>query len=386
MDLVFVSRNRQRLTDIGIMLQALEEPMRLTAVEGGLDRLATLPADQEPDLLLLDSQGESGGELDKIEWLNHLYPTMAVIILSETQTPEFLLRAMRAGVREVLPHPITAAALIAAVSRAAKKANGQRPRRGSILAFAGCKGGGGTTFLAANLAYVLATSEQKVLLLDLNLQFGDALLFISDARGKTTLADVAEEIDRVDASFFNSCLVSVLPNFGVLPAPEDPARALAIKPEHIDALLRLIRHHYDFIVIDAGRGLDSVSIRAMDHADLIFPVLQLTLPFVRDGKRLLETLQALGYRREKIRMIVNRYQKGGALSLEEVHAALKHECSHIVPNDFNAVAASVNQGVPITKLHPSSSVSKALHEIASTLVAHPTEASGNWFSRILKRL
>ena len=40
-------------------------------------------------------------------------------------------------------------------------------RKGKILAFISCKGGSGATFLAANLAYVLATqTNKKVALLD----------------------------------------------------------------------------------------------------------------------------------------------------------------------------------------------------------------------------
>ncbi len=386
MNLVVVSPQRQRLKDITSMLQGMEGQVAVTGVEGGLDRLASIPVHDEPDVLILDSADNEMAHLDKIERLNHLYPEMACIVLSDSQSPEFLLRAMQAGVREVLPHPVSPPVLTASMARLIKKANGSTPRHGTILAFVGCKGGCGTTFVAANLAYALAQEEStKVLLVDLNLQFGDALLFISDHKASTTLADVAEQIDRVDASFLASCLVSITPNLGVLAAPEDPARALAVKPEHVDTLLRLARNNYDFIVVDAGRGLDPVSVRAMDHADVIFPVLQLTLPFIRDGKRLMEAFRSLGYAKSKVRLLVNRYQKGGILGLADISRALGQEVECVVPNNFEAVAASVNQGVPILKLAAASNVSKSLQEVAQSLVAKPKEETGGWFARVFHR-
>lgn len=385
MNLVVVSPQRQRLRDITAMLQGLEGQVEVTGVEGGLERLAAMPVQDEPDVLILDSSDNELAHLDKIERLNHLYPEMACIILSESKSPDFLLRAMQAGVREVLPQPVSAPVLNASMNRLLKKAGGSAPRHGQILAFVGCKGGCGTTFIAANLAYALSLEGQKVLLLDLNLQFGDALLFISDQKAASTVADVAEQINRVDASFLASCLASVTPNLGVLAAPEDPARALAVKPEHVDTLLRLARNHYDFVVIDAGRGLDPVSVRALDHADTIFPVLQLTLPFIRDGKRLLEAFRSLGYRREKVKLLVNRFQKGGILGLSDIRQALGREVDYVVPNNFEAVAASVNQGIPVLKLGPSSVVAKALREIAQGLLPKAAHEGGGWFARVFHR-
>jgi pilus assembly protein CpaE len=384
-DMVVVSNVRPRLREICSLLEAMEGSMEVTPVEGGLDHMADLPAHQEPKVMILDCEGKNGSELEKIEHLHHLYPDMACIVVTESTAPEFLIGAMRAGVREVLPLPLSGSVLASALGRVAKKTNGHERRHGQVLAFVACKGGGGTTFLAANMAHVLSQHEKKVLLIDLNLQFGDAALFVSDQKATTTVADVAEEINRVDASFLASCVVNVTPDFAVLAAPDDPARARLVKPEHVDTLLRLVRHHYDFIVIDTGRGLDPVGVRALDHADLIYPVLQQTLPFIRDGKRLIEAFRSLGYGKEKIRIVVNRYQNGGDIGLDDVKQSLGYAVAHVVPNQFADVAASVNQGVPILKLSPNSTVSKALLDMAGALVTLSGKTNGSWLSRVFHR-
>jgi pilus assembly protein CpaE len=258
-------------------------------------------------------------------------------------------------------------------------------KMGKVIAFMASKGGSGATFLACNLGYILAaTRDVKVALLDLNLQFGDAALFVSDSVPSNTLADVASNISRLDASFLASSMVQVLPNYGVLAAPEDAERSVEIKPEHIEALVRLAKSQYDFVIMDIGRTLSATSVKALDHADMIFVVLQETLPFIRDSKRLIHTLQSLGYAKDKINLILNRYEKGGDIQLEDVEATLGMKVFKTVPNSYEAVSASVNQGVPIMKIDKHNSVTKVLQEVAKNLTTDPKAKSSGWLDSLFQ--
>jgi pilus assembly protein CpaE len=234
------------------------------------------------------------------------------------------------------------------------------------------------------LAYVLAAGQtNKVGVFDLNLQFGDASLFISDQLPSNTLADVADNISRLDASFLNSSMLNILPNLSVLAAPEDPEHATEVKPSHIDVLLKLARAQYDYIILDVGRMLNATTVVALDHADMIFMTMQETLPFIRDAKRLLHALQGLGYSKDKIHLIVNRYEKGGEIQLEDVERTLGMKVYKTVPNSYSAVSASVNQGVPIMKIAPRDPVTKSLQAIAANLGSNPQSKNGSWISHLL---
>jgi pilus assembly protein CpaE len=238
--------------------------------------------------------------------------------------------------------------------------------------------------LACNLAYILAeTSKAKVALLDLNLQFGDAVLFVNDHVPSNTLADVAKNIKRLDASLLSSSMVSILPNFSVLAAPEDAESAQDVRPEHIDALLKLTISQYDFVLIDIGRTLNATSVKALDHTDIIFIVLQETLPFIRDSKRLLHALQSLGYAKEKVKLVLNRYEKGGDIRLVDVETALDMKVFKTIPNSYQAVSASVNQGVPIIQIAKSDPVTKALQEVAENLVEGAKAKKSSWLDSLL---
>lgn len=365
----------------------VDKAREVQIVTGGVEVLGPVADQQRPDVIIFETNNDLQGELGFVSKLNLRHPDITLILLSPDQSTETLLEAMRAGIREVLPSPVSRIALQTSISRIEEKLSHQATKHlnGKVLSFIPCKGGSGSTFLATNLAYILASQENKsVLLIDLNLQFGDAALFISDQTPAVNLAEVARQIMRMDAAFLASSLTHILPNFGLLAAPEDPVQAMEVKPEHIESLLNLARNQYDYVILDVGRALDPVSIRAMDMSDVIFPVMQLTLPFIRDAKRLLEVFRSLEYPSGKIKLLVNRYESGGEIRLEDVERTLNTSVFKTLPNSFKSVAASVNQGIPIVKLAHSNPITKGLQELAHVLTNEAgTESS--WWTSLLKR-
>jgi pilus assembly protein CpaE len=379
-----VSRNEKHLLEIARLVRERSPGDELNLSAGSLERFSTAAGANMPELLLLDQP--QGGELARLEALAAAHPRMITMILTTEQTVEFMMEAMRAGVREVLPAPVAAATLFPALARAREKLEQHEHVNGKVLAFVSCKGGSGATFLATNLAYALATEcGQRVALIDLNLQFGDASLFLADQKPPATLADAALQIHRLDASLLASIMMPITSTFSVLAAPDDPVHAGDITPTHIDKLLALARRHYDFVVLDIGRSLDPVGVRALDLADTIFPVLQATLPYVRDGKRLLDVFRSLGYSPAKVQVIVNRHQKNGHVKLQDLEAACGTPIWRLVPNHFETAAASVNQGIPVLKLSAKDPIAKALKGLARSLAGEAAPAPAGWLARLLKK-
>jgi pilus assembly protein CpaE len=352
------------------------------------ENLPTLLSGALPDLLIVDDATEKS--LEGVEALHLRWPHIDTVVIAANTSADFLLRAMRAGVREVVPASSDATAVQEALARVLlKRAKFAPPTAtdGKVLAFLSCKGGSGATFLAANFAYAIASEYgRRVALIDLNLQFGDAALFVSELRPPSDVAELSQQILRLDASLLAASMVEAAPNFYVLAAPDDPARAVDVRPEHVDAIIRLARTNYDFVVVDVPRSLDAVSLLALDVADVIFPILQLTLPFVRDGRRLMAVFRSLEYPRAKIRMVVNRHEKGGALGIQDLERALDGRVYMTIPNSYAAAAESVNQGVPIVRASRNNPISRALIEMAREYA--PVEAAGTrgrWLSRIFSR-
>jgi len=381
-----ISPSSTSLQQLGRHLE-LPKGDRIVALhEGGASQIRAVADQQQPDLIIVESMCRDVDDLRLVEYVSAQHPHTAIVMLCANHSSEFLLNAMRAGVREVLRSPVSQEALSTCVERVEQRLGLQRQskQRGEIFAFIPCKGGSGSTFVATNLGYQVSAENKKVLLVDLNLQFGDAVLFVHDTKPPHSLADVAHNITRLDASFLSGTLVNVSPTYSVLAAPEDPAYAIEVKPEHVEALLDLAVKHYDFVILDLGRTLDAVTIKALDRANFVFPVMQMTLPFVRDASRLLAVFRSLSYAREKIRLVVNRYDKRDEIGLDDVKRTLGLAPFRTLPNSYEAVAAAVNQGRPIASFAKNNVMTKALQEMAQVLTRSAGEEAA-FLGKLLRR-
>jgi len=357
---------------------------KVLAFNGDAGQVTAMVEQSHPDLVLLDNCIASREDFQLLNRITTRFPNMGVIVLFQQQSPERLIEAMRVGVRETLSTPPDRMALLDAVHRFQQriKQAGMPSSHGKVMAFIPCKGGSGSTFLATNLAYALAVQENKrIALFDFNLQLGDAALFLSDSRPPTSIADVTRQIHRLDGSFLASSMLEILPNLGILAAPDEPEKATEIRPEHIDPLLQVAIKNYDYIILDLGRRLDAVTIQALDKSDMIFPVLQQTLPFIRDAKRLLDVFHSLGYSDSKTHLLVNRFNKKSEITLNDIENTLSIPVFKTFPNNYEIVEESVNHGVPVIKLAKRSPIAKALEE-ASSMLSDSTGQDNRWLKKI----
>ena len=382
MKIAVISPSMAHLHEMGKLLLAMAHLPVL--IEGGKSRMREAAEQEAPDMMLVEGICCDVGELAQVEYVTTHYPQIAVVLLCATTSPDFLINSMRAGVREVLPSPPTAAALEATTRRVASKLGPVAGRAsGKVLAFISCKGGSGATFLATNLGLELAQSK-SVLLIDLNLQFGDALSFVHESRPASTLADVAREIGRLDASFLAASTVKVAPNFSVLAAPDDPSEAVEITPEHIEAVLALAATQHDFVLLDLGRPINTHAVKALDRAHTVFAVMQAGLPSVRNAKKMLAIFKSLGYPGDKVELVVNRYERHSEISLADIERALGRHTVHTVANSYKRVAASINHGEPLMSSAPSNPVAKSLAGFADMLSPKPEDSRG-LLDRLLRR-
>jgi pilus assembly protein CpaE len=387
MKIKVVSSNAQRAEQVAQLVRASGPDLEVHVATGAMSTLPAAVNGTRPALLVLDGVDTQG--LDAVGRYTQLNPDVETIVISAEQSPAFLLKAMQTGVREVLPALLNAQAMEAAVQRVTRK---RKPTAapaepGQVLAFMACKGGSGASVLAANLAHILSVRDARsVALLDLDLQFGDALLMLSDQRATSDVAEVARNIGRLDAELLRSAMVQVSDTLSVLAAPDELSQALEVKAAHVAAIIQLARQSFDFVVLDVGRSIDALSLQALDLAARIFPVVQLSLPQVRDAKRLRGLFRSLDYPPQKIHWLVNRYQKGSDITLESLQLALGAQAITTIPNHYSGVTASVNQGVPIDRLSHNNPVARALLELAQSVAPVESGKKDTWLASLFGNL
>jgi len=377
-NILLVSSDPGRTQQIAAVITASGIGHQLRTLANGLQQVcADKDALQATDLLIFDGYHLTQDDIDALEKLSSRHRELVCTLITPSPSHDVLIQAMRAGVRNVALWPIDRDSFVADLKRVAGRRAEADHRDGQVLSFVSCKGGSGTTFLAVNLGYALATLRGKrVLFVDLNQQFGDAAHLVCDKTPPATIADVCAQIERLDASFLDACLTHAYPNFDVLAGAGDPVKAVDIKVPYLERIVALIRHQYDFVIFDVGQSVNPVSIFALDHSDLIFPVLHSSVPHIRAGQRLLQLFQSLGYPAERVRVLVNQYDKRGQIALKTVEDVIGARISKVLPNDAKPVIDAMNQGVPVIKQHKNSPISKSLAELADSL-APASKGSGS---------
>lgn len=392
MKIKVISPDAQRAEQLARLLGEADPSLELLCSTAPMQALASaLPTTLQgsrPALVLVD--GVDAPALQALARFTAEHPQVETLVLSTEQSPAFLLQAMQAGVREVLPRGADAAALRAAVQRAARRHAPPVQRNGQVAAFIGCRGGNGASVLAANLAHRLAAEgARRVALIDLDLHGGNALLLLSSQHAASDVAEVARNVQRLDAELLRSAMVPLSDSLHVLPAPEDIAQALEVKAEHVQAIVRQARQMFDVVVLDLGARIDALCLPALDQATQVFPVLQLYLPQLRDARRMRATLQSLEVPQSKLCWIVNRFHKHSELPLQSLAQVLGGDALCTVPNHHASVSTAVNQGQPLAANSP---VARTLDQLAARLVSKPQQPQPQaaprregWFSQLFAR-
>jgi pilus assembly protein CpaE len=337
-------------------------------------------------VVLLDISGNDEAAMLLIESALKIAPSTHLTLVSPDQSTALLTRAMRAGVREVLPAPMSQESLKLAINHARGHLSLSKPqdvKTGQVIALIPAKGGAGATFLAANLAFALSKLGKQVAVLDLNLYFGDLILFMGSHKVASNLFDLARQGERLDAALLDSSMVKVSENLHILAASDSPEHANEISTTGLDRLIDLARNQYDFVVLDLSSMLDEVTLKALDFADIIYLTMQLNLPALHAAKRIAAFFRDRGYPSNKLSIVVNRYEKGGYISLEDVEKTTKSKIDRTIQNSYAAVSSSVNQGIPILELSPRDPVAKALLEWAQELVPTAEPRKKNWLMGML---
>ena len=305
-----------------------------------------------PELLIVDIDDSPELGIRFAQFLSETTPGIRYIAAGPLLQPELLLTAMRAGVSDYLPKPVTAEALRAALDRiragvgTGKKDDARRV--GQIYSFYSPKGGAGTTTTATNFAVVLhRLTGKKTLLVDLDLELGEIALLLG-VQPRFNFVDMVQNFHRMDAELLASYIERHESGVHLLSAPYQPEKAEVVSAEEIRRILQFLRKHYDYLVVDTSKSFSPATLASLEQADLAFVVTNVDLASLRNLQRGLPLLKRMLGRDEKhIRLVVNRYHPDNEISLEDVQRTIGIPVFHTLCNDYDEVSRSISSGKPI---------------------------------------
>lgn len=306
-------------------------------------------------------------------------PFVGVIIVSGVADIDLMRRAMLAGAGDFLVKPVSPEELKSSVKRVFERLSKQREtlttaaveegpaKESKVITVYSPQGGSGKTIIAANLAVAMALEGARVVLVDLNLQFGDVDLVLNLVPERT-LAALVPRLNQLDSELMEQFLTEHETGLKVLAAPSRPEYAETITAQVVEQVVNVLRQNYSFIIIDTPSELSDITLAAIDQADVVLLVTTLDLLSLHNTRTVLETLQQLNFPFEKIRLVLNRADSKVGITPEDVENTLDLPVSVHIPSDGKVVVTSVNNGEPFVISNPEAPISQVIRKLARELM------------------
>jgi pilus assembly protein CpaE len=222
-------------------------------------------------------------------------------------------------------------------------------------------GGCGKTFFSTNMALFLARhTGKKVVLVDLDLQFGEVSTALR-LRPNYTIYDALQRDDDGGRLQFGEHLPEFLVEheggFSILAAPKDPAEADRITPADVTRVLEILRTRADYIVVDTPAALSEIVLAAMDLSEHLFAMATVDLPSVRNLGVFLQTLDKLRIPSDNISLILNKAERDVGLDIGQIVRLFPQGFKAILPY-AREVSRSINMGMPVIASDSGSEVAR----------------------------
>jgi len=310
---------------------------------------------------------------------------------------DLILRAMRSGIQEFQLLPLVPTEFTAVVERALLR--GQSiTQAGTVIAVYSGKGGVGVTTVAVNLAYALASGkpEDGVVLGDLVAGTGDVRVHLNLTPAYDR-SDLLHKLDRIDSELLRSTLTETEGGLWALPGTDTAELNGVLDGPSTTAIVAQMKQDFSFAVLDCEHHLGEGTLAALEAADRILVLTDLSVAALRSTQRTLLLCRRLGFDDQKVNVVVNRHQSGGeVLSAVDAQEALKREIFWKFPNDYKTASAALTKGVPIARLEAGSKLAVSYRQLAEKVGGvRPVSRNGkrtsgrtaiaNWFSRTRKR-
>jgi pilus assembly protein CpaE len=296
-------------------------------------------------------------------------PELGVILLRNRVDVTTLSLALRSGMREVVTaddHTALADALRRSrelTSRLLGHAAGGTGHEGHIITVFSAKGGVGKTTLSTNISTYLAETGSKVLLVDLDLSFGDVAISLQLIPTKSVF-DAVGMSGHLDEQGLQSLVTThVDSGLDVVCAPNDPSDADRIPVNVVTEILKVARQHYDYVIVDTPPSFTEHVLAACDISSALVLIATLDIPAVKNLRVAIDTLDMLGSPKDTRIIVLNRADAKVGLRPDDVVAAIKTPIAINIPNSMT-VPASVNRGIPIVQDDPKGPVSMAIRELS----------------------
>jgi pilus assembly protein CpaE len=376
-------------------LLGLEREIDVAGTASSGEEAIQMAMDMRPDIIVMDINMPGMDGIAAAEIISQRLPTSPVIMMSVHGEAEHLKSAMLAGAREFLVKPFSSDEFATSIKRvherelvrreqmqATREAAAPPAAQGSgdvedhqVISVFSPKGGAGRTTIATNLALALKReTNQRVALVDANLQFGDVGVLLNLNPKNRSMLDAVEG-GEPDKDIVESVMIDHSTGIRVLLAPPSPEGADLVTPPYLRKMIDILRESHDWVIVDLPSGLNDHSLGVLDAADQILVVAALEITTIKNVRLFLEVADQLDYERSKLRLVINRSDASQGIRIGDVEASIRRPIDGSIVSDGRLAVLAVNRGVPFVVSHPESPLSRDIITLARTVAGDRSSSS-----------
>ena len=321
---------------------------------------------QGKSILLADLSTYKQQKLELILKVTKECKSCKVLALSDNPSVDLIIEIMRAGAKEFVPIPIIKSEFFESVNKLLSEFNETKKTNNcKIISVFSNKGGIGKTSLATNLALEISKiTKENIALIDLNFQMGDITTFL-DLKPSFNISYMLENLDKINETFLLSTLERYKKtSLYVLADPPYFKQADNIQPRQITKLFNTLKETFSYIIVDAEASFEGKNIAALDNSDLVLLVSVANLPALRNTQRCLELFEKLGYDKEKVKIIINRYMENDEIKGADIEKVLSKKIYWKIPNNYFAIMTAINKGIPVSEINDSTNIARSYKDLA----------------------
>jgi pilus assembly protein CpaE len=315
-----------------------------------------------PDVVVMDLSADPDLACQLIAQVAGFRPPVLVIALDARNSPDTILRSVRAGATEFLSAPFARDAQVEVFERIRGLLEPEDTRdsaRGQLVVFSSVKPGSGASTLASQTAFAIERlTGKRVLLADLDCQAG-ALNFFLKLRPRLSIADLLTSSEHRDPDWTR--VVISKDGVDVLPAPEQPAPR-APDPARVHELLEFAQASYDWVVADAPNIFERSALLSMSNSDRTFLVTTAELPSLHLARKATGFLTQLGLGTDRYQVLVNRLGRKDGINPADMAKIFNAPMHAAFPNDYGSLHGALAEGAP---LRPPCPLGKSIEQFAA---------------------
>jgi pilus assembly protein CpaE len=237
----------------------------------------------------------------------------------------------------------------------------------------------GATTIAVRTAWRLAENPPRaVVLIDLDLQFGDAVLQL-DATPNHALREALARAERVDDLFLERGIIHITKRLDLLASMEPLEGAIGFEESAFLSLLGILRHRYRYIVVDLPTPSAIAMPRLLREPSLMILVSDEGLASAREVARLRQ-LRGVNSPEHTMVHVLNKSGGPGSLPLPEFERGAGQAPDVTIPWSRD-IATAANLGVRIRPDCPV--LDNALAPVFSRLTGEKPPDRRSFLSKLL---